>query len=151
MLWTPNGRSGIHWKDLAGNQEIEEHPNCREMLFHRGSSRRVPLDVCSDHYGIDLFERLDALPVAPCEELRDGLCVRGACVFVSDRGREEFDETPGRSSTGATNDGWNVIETRAIEFTRRNRNDLRAHGWKDLRSRRRPILRRVLGAPPFMN
>ena len=50
--------------------------------------------------------------LAPGEELRDGLGVRGAGIFVPDRCREEFDEAPGGGFTGAADRGRQVSQAR---------------------------------------
>ena len=118
-----DGGCGVHGNDLAGHQNIEEHPDRGQVLLHRGRPLRIVLDVRGDHDRIDFLKRIDALHLAPRKELGDSVRVGNMRVVpVSDRRGEELDEPPGGAVSGAG-------PIAAGSFSRPGARDLTSRDW----------------------
>src|SRR5438477_13220257 len=68
--------------NLPGHEEIEEHPDCRQVLLHRGRRHAMSFDVRGDHDRLYLVKGVHAMPLAPDEELRNRVRVSGPPVAV---------------------------------------------------------------------
>jgi hypothetical protein len=100
MLGSADGSGWALRDDLADDQPVEEGTDGGKVLLDRGCGERLvgtlleQLDVPGDVDRLDVLEG-DSLGFAPAEELGHGLGVGGACVLVSDVGREELEEPLG--------------------------------------------------------
>jgi len=96
-------------QDLADNQIVEEHPQCREVLLDRsgGELCRELLDVGGDEEGLELAER-KASRLTPAEKPSDGPGVGAPGVGVADLGGEELDKSPPGALAGPVDDGGEV-------------------------------------------
>ena len=95
VRWASHEACGVLRNDLAEDEPIEQHPNCRQLLFNGRfrSNLRKFFDVGRNGYRFDEVQRKPP-SLAPPAELADRLRVSRSRVFVSDIGREEFDESP---------------------------------------------------------
>ena len=95
MSGPPDRARGVEGQDLADDEPVEEHPECREVLFD-GRGRQLPrelLDVGRDRHGLDLVEG-EVSALAPLGEAPNGREVREARVPVPNVGGEELPEAP---------------------------------------------------------
>jgi len=106
---------------------FKERPNRREVLLHSRRGSGVLPDVSRHQHGLDLVEVADVERPALVQELRDGLCVRGARVRVPDVCGEKLDEAPGGVLAGARHDRGKSLESGATEVLRRNCEDFLGH------------------------
>jgi len=94
---------------VAGDQPVEEHSDRREVLL---DCRRLPLgrqifDVRGDRDRANGRE-FQSPPLAPIEELTDGLNVSRSGVAVANCRGEEFDEATNRIIAGAGDEVWQL-------------------------------------------
>ena len=92
---------GVEGQDLADDEPVEEHPECREVLLdaRRRERGRELLDVGRDDHRLDLVES-EASALAPPGEAAHGREVGKAGVPVPDVGGEELPEAPLRELRG---------------------------------------------------
>jgi hypothetical protein len=111
MLRAADRMCRVRRDDLAGDQPIEQHADCGEMLFHRRFLEPAlhRLDIGSDVQRLDIGNAAELVLIAPGEESGDGPVIGHAGVFVADGGSEEFQEAPCRLVAGIGDDRGTMI------------------------------------------
>jgi hypothetical protein len=92
MLWPPDGMRRIDGQDLADNHPIEEHPQCRQALLHRGFRMQPELhfDEGRNVYRLDLAEIRNAYLGAEGGKLSHSFKVGAAGVGIADMRTKEI-------------------------------------------------------------
>src|SRR5579884_2325966 len=98
-----------------------------QVLLHGRRRPRMLLDIRSDDDRLYLFERLDAVPLAPGEKLSGRLRVGRPRVRVPYGGRKEFDELPCGGFARASDDCRQVLKSGAAELPPGDRDEIPAH------------------------
>jgi hypothetical protein len=97
MLGAAHRLRRVDDEQSAGDQPVEQHADCREVLF---DGRLCPcrlqcLDIGGDVQRLDIVEFADVVAVEPAEERADGPVIGQAGVAVADLRGEEFEKAAG--------------------------------------------------------
>ena len=139
VLRASNGTGGIDLKHMAGDQEVEQHPECCERLLHGRLGKRLAnqLDVGGDKDGVHLMQ-LHTSHSAEAGKLGDSVCVSLAGVPVLDICGEELEESSLRPLASVGDESWEVkLVVTGRQLTRACDNDVVSDGQEGLLIRHR--------------